>query len=284
MSDGAGRTDRRLLAILAHPDDESLGVGGTLARYAAEGVATHVVTATRGEAGRYFDGDRPRPPDEEVGRVRERELRAAAEVLGVRSVRVLGHPDGGLDGVPADVLLPELVRAIRRVRPQVVLTFDPYGAYGHPDHIAVSQAAAAAALAAADPAFDGAGQGAGAGGDEPLSHHRVAKLYYIAWDDGTWAAYQEAFRELASRVDGEARPATPWPAWSITTRIDTRVYADRVWDAVRCHRTQMSIYGRLAELTPERHEGLWGTQTFYRVFSTVNGGRETETDLFTGID
>lgn len=284
MSGGRGGTDRRLLAILAHPDDESLGAGGTLARYAAEGVTTHVVTATRGEAGRYFDDDRARPADEEVGRVREAELRAAAEVLGVRSVRVLGHPDGGLEGVPADVILPELVREIRRVRPQVVLTFDPYGAYGHPDHIAVSQAATAAAVAAADPEFGAAGEGPGDGVGEPSSHHRVAKLYYIAWDETTWAAYQEAFREMASRVDGEARTATPWPGWSVTTRIDTGPYAEQVWEAVRCHRTQMSIYGRLAELTPERHEDLWGIQTFYRVFSTVNGGRETETDLFAGID
>jgi len=279
VSGSAGPMERRLLAILAHPDDESMGVGGTLARYAAEGVATHLVTATRGEAGRYFDADRPRPADEEVGRVREAELRAAADVLGIRSVRVLGHPDGGLDGVPADVILPELVREIRRVRPQVVLTFDAYGAYGHPDHIAISQAATAAAVAAADPGF-----GAGEEGGEPSSHHRVAKLYHMAWDEATWAAYQEAFRELGSRVDGEARRAMPWPGWSITTRIDTRANAGRVWEAVRCHRTQMSIYGRLAELTPERHEGLWGSQTFYRVFSTVNGGREKETDLFAGID
>ena len=271
-------TSRRLLAILAHPDDESLGAGGTLARYAAEGVETHLVTATRGEAGRYY-GDRPRPGDDEVGRVREAELRAAAAVLGVRDVRVLGHPDGGVDGVPVAGILPELVREIRRVRPQVVVTFDPWGAYGHPDHVAVSQLATAAVVAAADP-----GYGSSAGSGDSSGHHRVAKLYYLAWDAPTWAAYQAAFKSLTSRVDGEERRAMPWPEWSITTRVDTRAYWETVWAAVRCHETQMAIYGPLAELTPEHHQGLWGTQTFYRAFSTVNGGRAAETDLFEGID
>lgn len=285
---------RRLLAILAHPDDESLGTGGVLARYAAEGVGTHLITATRGQAGRFY-GDRPRPGDEEVGRVREAELRAAASVLGVRTVRVLGHRDGALDQVPTGVILPELVREIRRVRPQVVITFDPYGAYGHPDHIAISQQTAAAVVAAADPGYpagpapragDEAGDDAAAGerASGAGSHHRVDKLYYVAWDEPTWAAYQAAFKTLTSTVDGEERRVIPWPRWSITTRIDTRGHQETVWEAVRCHETQMAIYGRLAELGPEHHAALWDTQTFYRAMSTVNGGREPETDLFEGID
>ena len=256
---------RRLMAILAHPDDECLGIGGTLAHYASQGVATHLVTATLGQRGRFY-GDRPRPSDEEVGRVREAELRAAADVLGIRDVRVLGHMDSELDRVDPEVILPELVREIRRVRPQVVVTFDPHGAYGHPDHIAISQFTTAAVVAAADPEF------------------RVSKLYYLAWNEASWAAYQEAFKTLTSHVDGEERQVIPWPGWSLTTRIDTHQYWGTVWEAVRCHRTQMAIYGTLGELTPEHHEGLWSDQTFYRAFSTVNGGRETETDLFEGID
>ncbi|MGK7311603.1 MAG: PIG-L deacetylase family protein [Candidatus Longimicrobiales bacterium M2_2A_002] len=271
---GVPMAGRRLLAVLAHPDDESLGMGGVLARYASEDVATHLVTATRGEAGRYY-GDRPRPSDAEVGRVRERELRSAAAVLGVADVEVLGYPDGGLDRVPVQDVLARLVPAIRRVRPQVVVTFDPFGAYGHPDHIAISQLSCAAVTAAADPDYLPGSDG---------SAHRVSKLYYMAWDESTWAAYQEAFKTLTSTVDGAARRAMPWPGWSITTRVDTRAWWETVWEAVQCHKTQMAIYGRLAELSPEHHRGLWGTQTFYRVFSTVNGGRETETDLFTGID
>lgn len=261
------------MAILAHPDDESLGFGGTLAKYAAEGVDVHLVTATLGQRGRFF-GDRPRPDDEEVGRVRERELRAAADTLGIGDVQVLGYTDSDLDRVDPAEVIPQLVGHLRRARPQVVLTFDPFGAYGHPDHIAVSQLASAALVAAADPGYHAHEGGA---------QHRVAKLYYVAWDEETWAVYQEAFKTLTSTVDGQTRHARPWPDWSITTRIDARDHWQTVWAAVQCHRTQMAIYGALADLTPDDHRGLWGHQTFYRAFSAVNGGREPETDLFTGI-
>lgn len=259
---------RRLLAVTAHPDDESLGLGGTLARYADEGAEVHLVTATRGEAGRYYD-DRPRPGDEEVGRVREAELRAAADTLGVRTVEVLGYPDGGLDAVPPSEAVPRIVAAIRRVRPQVVVTFDPWGGYGHPDHIAISQLTTTAVAAA------------GGGTSSP---YRPAKLYYMAWDEAAWAAYEAAFKRLTSTVDGVERQVMPWPEWSLSARIETGDWWETVWSAVQCHRTQMTIYGSLAGLTPEHHRGLWGTQTFYRVLSTANGGRAVETDLFTGIE
>ena len=99
----------KLMCVLAHPDDESLGTGGTLAKYAAEGVETYLVTATRGERGRFGDGGE-RPAPDVVGRTREAELRAAAKELGVREVVVLGYPDGALDrGDPAS-------RAARRSR------------------------------------------------------------------------------------------------------------------------------------------------------------------------
>jgi LmbE family N-acetylglucosaminyl deacetylase len=253
----------RMLAVLAHPDDESLGVGGVLAKYAAEGVAVHLVTATRGERGRFF-ADRARPSDKEVGRVRESELHAAAAALGIEDVHLLGCADSELDRADPAEVIGRLAWHIRRVRPQVVVTFDAFGAYGHPDHIAISQFTSAAATAASG----------GSG---------VRKLYHMAWDQAQWEAYQHAFKTLVSRVDGVDRRAVPWPEWSITTRIDTRAYQETVWRAVQCHRTQIDIYGRLDALPPEHHEALWGWQTFYRVFSTVNGGRALETDLFTGL-
>jgi LmbE family N-acetylglucosaminyl deacetylase len=250
-----------LLAVLAHPDDESLGVGGALARYAAEGVRVHVLSATRGQRGRYFTND-DRPIDEEVGRVREAELRAAAAVLGVDDVTVLDYMDGQLDSAQPDVITAQIVDCIGAVEPDVVVTFDPYGAYGHPDHIAISQFAAAAVAAAP---------------------HRVSKLYYSVNDQKKWDAYQSAFKRLVSVVDGEERMSVAWPAWSISCRVDAAAYWQTVWEAVQCHRTQMAIYGRLGELTPEQHVELWGVQPFYRVFSLVNGGRATETDLFAGL-
>jgi LmbE family N-acetylglucosaminyl deacetylase len=267
-------TALRLMAVLAHPDDESLGVGGTLAAYAAEGVEVHVVTATRGERGRYFTPDQ-HPGTEVVGRVREKELRSAARELGVYDVQLLGYMDGEVDRAEPVEAIARIAGHLRRVRPQVVLTFDSMGAYGHPDHIAISQLTTAALVAAAGTAPQASGDAT-----EP---HRVSKLYHMAWDDALWTIYQRAFKRMSSTVDGEVRHASPWPAWSITTRIDARAHGERVWRAVRCHETQMSVYGALADLSPADHETLWGTQGFYRAMSLVNGGRATERDLFAGL-
>ena len=264
----------RLLAILAHPDDESLGIGGALASCAAEGVETCLLTATRGERGRYFDNE-DRPSDTEVGQVREQELADACGVLGIKELHLLDYLDGELDQAPADEVVGRIARVIRRIRPQVILSFDPFGAYGHPDHIAISQFASAAAVVAADPHWRG--------GKEELVAFGVSKFYYMVNDQARWDAYQNAFKRLVSRVDGVERMATPWPDWSITTRIDASAYASQVWEAVQCHRTQLAMYQSLEALAPADHEALWGNQTFYRVYSTVNGGRELETDLFEGL-
>jgi LmbE family N-acetylglucosaminyl deacetylase len=262
----------KLMAVLAHPDDESLGMGGVLARYAGQGVATYVLTATRGQRGRFFDNAN-RPDDDEVGRVRAEELRCAARELGVRELTLLDYRDGDLDRADPAEAIAAIATHLRRVRPHVVLTFDPFGAYGHPDHIAICQFATAAVVAAADPGF-------AAGGGPP---HRVAKLYYMVHDQAKWDAYQAAFKTLVSRVDGVERGATAWPDWSITARIDTREQWPTVWRAVQCHRTQNAIYAKLATLTEAEHQALWGTQAYYRVFSAVNGGRRRETDLFAGL-
>jgi LmbE family N-acetylglucosaminyl deacetylase len=259
--------------VLAHPDDESLGTGGVLAQAAADGVATYLLTATRGERGRFGTATE-RPSPEVVGRTREAELRAAAAELGLRDVSVLGYPDGGLDAVDDREAVTRIARHIRRVKPHVVITFGPEGAYGHVDHIAVSQFTTAAVVAAADPSWPA--------GDRAESH-RVSKLYYIAWSAGKWAAYQAALKRLVAVVDGEERHVNPWPDWAITTVVDTSRVWPTVWRAVSCHATQMSIYDTLAALPDEHQRALWGTQEFYRAFSTVNGGRGRETDLFEGL-
>ena len=264
----------RLLCVLAHPDDESLGTGGTLAKYAAEGVATYLVTATRGERGRFHDAETSPGPDI-VGKAREAELLAAAKELGLADVQILGYPDGALDTVGAAAAVDAIAAHIRRVKPHVVVTFAPDGAYGHPDHVAISQLTAAAIVSAADPSARTWPEM-----DEP---HRVSKLYFIAWSARTWAAYQAALRRLTFTVDGVERQAVPWPDWAITTVIDTSAVWPAVWRAVSCHRSQMSIYGKLADLSEEHQRFLWGTQEFYRVFSAVNGGRARETDLFEGL-
>ena len=142
----------RLMLILAHPDDESLGNGGMVAKYVAEGVETYLVTATRGEQG-WFGPEDENPGPEELGRIREAELLEAAEVLGIREVSFLDYRDGEFDRAPADEVVAKIVRHIRRVKPHVVVTFDQNGLYGHPDHIAICQHATAAVAAAGDATF-----------------------------------------------------------------------------------------------------------------------------------
>ena len=255
------------MAVLAHPDDESLGFGGTLAKYAAEGVEVSLVTATRGDRGR-FRGHRPgdprHPGQAALAEIREHELRAAAATLGVGDVSVLGFRDQQLDNADPSESLARLVAQLQRVRPDVVVTFGPDGAYGHPDHVAVSQFTTAAIVAAA-------------------GVHSVSKLYYLAWPQSTWTAYEAAVQKLSCTVDGVDRQAAAWPDWAITTTIDTRHVWPTVWRAVSCHESQLSAYERLRALAPEHHETLWGSQSFYRAFSLVNSGRARETDLFEGI-
>lgn len=271
---------RTLMAVLAHPDDESLGVGGTLAKYASEGVDVFVVTATRGEGGRFCghpSGDHQHPGPEALAQIRETELRAAAAVLGVREVSFLDYEDQHLDCAAPREVIGRIVRQVRRIRPDVVVTFGPDGAYGHPDHVAISQFCTAALVAAADPGF------ASDEVDPAFAPHSVSKLYYIEWSEVTWAAYQAAFKTLTSTVDRIERRVTPWPDWAITTVIDTTDVWSTVWRAVSCHESQLANE-RLKNLSPEHHKALWGRQSFYRAFSTVNGGRAREKDLFEGIN
>ncbi len=155
--------NRVLLAVLAHPDDESFGMGGTLALYASRGVDVHLVCATRGEVG---------AADEEhmkgfksIGEMREAELRCAAGILGLKSIHFLDYRDSGMPGSPdnnhpdAQVQHPvsevaeKVVGHIRALNPEVVLTFDPIGGYHHPDHVHIHQATVMAFEHASDPDF-----------------------------------------------------------------------------------------------------------------------------------
>ncbi len=105
----------------------------------------------------------------------------------------------------------------------------------------------------------------------------------MAWGSAKWAAYQAALKKLVSKVDDVERQAVPWPDWEITTVLDTRDYADQIWRAVCCHKSQISIFEKLHQLPPDGHQALWGVFEFYRVMSQVNGGRARETDLFEGL-
>ena len=262
--------DRRLLCVLAHPDDESLALGGLIARYAAEGAGVSLLTATRGEQGwPGTPADHPGP--RALGVLRRAELLAAAAVLGVREVETIDLPDGAVHRADPAEVIPWIVATIRRVRPQVVVTFPPDGITGHPDHIAVSQLATAAVVCAVDPGF----------GDGPP--HRVAKLYYLAPSCESLALYGATFGDPATGVDNEKRHVPGWPPWAITTRIDAADHWRCVVRAVACHQTQLPDPDALSRLTPATHRRLWGQQELYRVFGAARDAAGAEDDLFAGL-
>ena len=261
-------TPKKILAVLAHPDDETLGFGGTLARYADMGFETHLICATRGQKGWFGTPDKY-PGAAALGRIRERELMQAAQVLNLRSVHLLDYMDGDLDQAKPKTVISQIAGQIRRIRPQIVLTFDPYGVYGHPDHIAIAQFTTAAIIeAAAGPQVNG------------VAPHRVDSLYYRVMTGAELAAYQSAFGDLVMTVDGVERRATPWQDWAVSTRIDTRDYVEQVWEAVRAHCSQLPGYECLLALPAEQQHAIFGRQTFYRAFSFSTGGRKQETELF----
>ena len=233
----------KLMCVLAHPDDESLATGGILAKYAAEGVETYLVTATRGELG-WFGDPAEYPGPQVLGQIRAKELAEAARVLGLREVAYLDYLDGSLDQANPTEAISRIVSHLRRIQPQVVVTFDPNGAYGHPDHIAISQYTTAAVMAAADSTYHGLGTGL---------PHRVSKLYYRSFRAAEAAAYQAAFGDLVMRIDGQERRMIAWPNWAISTRIDTSAYWAQVWQAVACHRSQLPGYQALRDLFRNSH-------------------------------
>jgi LmbE family N-acetylglucosaminyl deacetylase len=266
-------TPLRLMCILAHPDDESLGTGSTLARYCAEGIETYLVTATRGERG--WNG----PPEENPGyqalaKIRTNELDAAARVLGIKEVSFLDYLDGDLDQADPAEVIGKIVTHLRRVRPHVVITFAPDGAYGHPDHIAISQLTTAAAMCAADAGFCDAE-------NQPI--HLIPKLYYIVNTLSQVKARKEVFGDLTMPVDGGVRHMVGWEEWAISAFIDAGPQWREAYQAIRCHKSQLASYGDLDRLSDEQHHLLWGQRSYYRAFSLVNHGRGLEYDLFEGL-
>ena len=263
----------KLLAVFPHPDDETLGLGPTLVKYAAENVETYLVCATRGERG-WFESEGPDPGWDGVARIREAELRCAAEYLGLREVNFLDYIDGDVDQANPEEIIGKIVAHVRRIKPHVVITFAPDGNYGHPDHIALSQFTNAALVCAADDSYkDSVGEAA----------HRVSKFYYMADSVDMVNATIETFGGMSMDVDGVTRHHVGWHDWQITTRIDTEKYLEQVHKAVHCHKSQLPGYGPFAEMPAAELDIFYRTGTFYRAFSLVNGGRKVETDLFEGL-
>jgi LmbE family N-acetylglucosaminyl deacetylase len=262
------------MAILAHPDDESLGMGATLARYAAEGVSTHLVCATRGEKG-WFGPPHNYPGPQALGQVRSAELLAAAAELQLKSVDFLGYIDGELDQADLALAAARLAELLRRHRPDVVVSFGPDGDYGHPDHIAICQITSAALLLAADPAHPAEG-----------APHCVQKFYYLVNSPRLAGLLRAQFgEEINIEVDGVRRSLVTWPDWAITTRLELAPHWPAAHRAVLCHRSQLPSLSDGVEQLPERvwQDILTACNSFYRQYSLVSLPTGGETDLFAGL-
>ena len=282
----ANAKGHRLLAVLAHPDDETFGSGGVLARYAAEGVRVAILCATRGEAGEISDPSLA--TRENLGEVREQELRSACDVLGVSDLFLLDYRDSGMAGSSDNSdpgalcragsrgVAEEVVRVIREFRPQVVLAFDPAGAYGHPDHVAMHHAAVEA--------FGAAGRATEhpEGANRPFS---PSKLYYLAFPRSMARELQEAIKATGDESDFADMDAETMgvPDEEITTVIDIADYAQQKERAASCHRTQVGAdpFGWLPESLRTR---FLSAEYLVRVEPPFDRSGGNETDLFDGIE
>jgi len=238
-----------VLAVFAHPDDESLVAGGTLARYAAEGAPTALLCATRGEWGPISDD--VMADYETLGQVRERELRAACGELGIGWLRFLDLEDGCVAAVIGTeeeaLVLEKIVRAIRELRPQTIITFGPDGLYGHGDHIAIGQLTTQARVMAADPTVFPEHL------SEGLDAHHTDTLWFATFPQGLSS-------QILTRLAEAGHTAHLWgihpdkfgiPASEITVLLDVEPYLDQKLRALRCHQTQLDASHAFTLITPE---------------------------------
>ncbi|MFE0778658.1 N-acetyl-1-D-myo-inositol-2-amino-2-deoxy-alpha-D-glucopyranoside deacetylase [Streptomyces sp. NPDC058861] len=288
---------RRLLLVHAHPDDESINNGVTMARYAAEGALVTLVTCTLGEEGEVIPpGLAHLAPDREdrLGPHRVGELAAAMAELGVTDHRFLGGPgrfrdsgmmgaeqngrDGAFWSTPVDDAAPHLVEVIRETRPQVMVTYDPDGGYGHPDHIQAHRVATRAAELAADPAFR----------PDLGPAHAIAKVY---WNRVPRPAAEAGFARL--RAEGSAFPAVAEiddvPGVVDEDRITAEIAATpeqaaRKTAAMAAHATQVAVDGPFFALSNDLGQPILTTE-YYELVRGVHGapGGARETDLFAGV-
>ena len=289
-----------MLLVHAHPDDETIGNGATMAKYVDEGAHVTLVTCTLGEEGEilvpaleHLAADK----EDGLGEHRIGELADAMKALGVTDHRFLGGPgrwrDSGMMGTPAndnpgcfwqadlEVAVGELVRVVREVRPQVVVTYNENGGYGHPDHIQAHRVAVAAYDAAGDP-----GRYPDAG--EPW---QPSKLYYNAFPVSFLRMGYDALREMGEEAPfGVTSPEELTfgdPDETVTTEIDARAYLEAKLDAMRAHATQITTDGPFFALSNNIGNRAFGLE-FYRLIrgslqSYGAEGESRESDLFAGV-
>ncbi len=277
-----------LLAFHAHPDDETTSTGGTLAVYSDRGEQVVVVTATDGAEGEIHNYDNPADLHPELPALRAKELADALAILGVPHHEFLGYRDSGMMGTPANgdernfwnadfmEATGRLIRLIRRYQPEVVVIYDPFGGYGHPDHIQVHRVGLAAFWGASDlgrfPLEDGE------------SLWQPAKLYWSAWPRSRVKAFADVRLASGSITEEEharmAEGGTPDDA--IDAWIDVHDVFQRKEDAWRAHRTQIPEDWFFFQIPAADRPEVFGLESFVRVFSSVPAP-DREDDLFAGL-
>jgi N-acetyl-1-D-myo-inositol-2-amino-2-deoxy-alpha-D-glucopyranoside deacetylase len=279
-----------LMAVHAHPDDEVFGTGGVFARAADEGLRTVLVCATGGEEGEIRDSARNTAEERaRLAAIRAEELRRSAEILGIEEVHFLGYRDSGMLGTPANDNPDNFLHAdreeatwrvvglIREVRPDVLVTYDERGGYGHPDHVTAHQITTAAVEAAADPSrYPELG----------LPVWSVPKFYNSANPRSIWHWIGEQMRErgLAPEPDESDYDYESFltPDEVITTRVDVTPYVPRKHAALLEHETQISQDDWLNRMPEDLMAALLRTESFIRVRSSVPVPNP-EDDLFAGL-
>ena len=299
--------ERRILLVHAHPDDESINQGATMAKYAAEGVGVTLVTCTGGEMGEILVPDLEHlaaDREDKLGEHRRTELAVAMKELGVTDHRYLGgfgryrdsgmqwHPDG--HAIPADTIhenafwnadlteaATHLVEVIRELRPQVLVTYDEFGGYGHPDHIQAHRVATYGASLAAVPSFR----------RELGEAHEIAKIY---WGAMSASRMREGLRKLRAAGDTTTfegmDPDGPLPKFiaedeDLSSVVEADDYVDRKLAAMRAHATQIEVDGPFFALSNNLGNQVWSSE-FFRIAKGTpvpQGPDGLERDLFAGL-
>lgn len=267
-----------LLAVLAHPDDETFGTGGTLALYARRGVAVHLICATRGEVGemeeKYMRGFNS------IAERREAELRCAAEKLGLAGVHFLDYRDSGMPGTPdnqhpralaaqpVEQVAEEIAGFIRRLKPQVLITFDPIGGYRHPDHIAIHKATVAAFEAVQKT------------GEAPqkLYFHTIPRTF-LRWAVRFMKLIGKNPRKFGKNgdIDLQSIAEVDFPTHAV---IDYRSVADIRDEASACHASQGGASLTGSGLMGRARKLFLSKELYMRAYPAVAAGAKKEKDLF----
>lgn len=274
-----------LLGLFAHPDDEQL-MSGTFALAAAEGISTGLVCATRGEEGEIAEPSLATP--ESLGRVREAELRAAGTVVGIKYLWFLDYRDSGMAGtaandnpdcfyrVPEASALEKIVRIVREFRPTVMVTFDPTGGYGHPDHLTIHKLATQAFAAAADPSiFAGAG-----------APWQAARLFYVGFPRSAMLGFQKflAEQDLDTAFRGLDPDRFGLPDEQITNILDVSDWLAMKERSFQHHRTQLNPNSPFLKMPAEALQSFRSKEYFaLAAGEPLPGGPEARADLFAGL-